>query len=1338
MSGLFGKRSTISTEEPRIGALRIQQSAYGLAIPLIWGKSRLTGNLIWYGDFTAIPHTTTQSSGGKGGGGVTNSSTTYTYTAAAAVGIAEGPINGIGTVWAGKEKSSLAALGLSLFAGSYPQTPWGYLSTYHAAEALGYQGSAYAAGVLDLGGGASLPNLSFEVKGRLPFQAGTIDDANPKDIVVDFLCSANYGCGFPSAKVGDLTQYSNYCVANGIFLSPALTEQQQGQQHLADLLQATHSAPVWSEGKLKILPFGDTQVSGNGATYVPDIIPRYDLTDDDFLADGDEDPIRVIRKTTADAYNQVQIEHLDRAKDYNPSVLELKDQANVEAFGLRPMQPIKMHAICEQVIAAKVAPLILQRALYIRNEYDFRLGWRYCLLEPMDIVTLTDLKLGMNKYQVRILEVEEDEEGALSIRAEDFPFGVAHPPQIQTQTPGGYSVDFNVAPGNANTPVIFEPPIALAGQPEMWLATSGGQSWGGAEVWVSLDNATYKQVGVIHGRARHGTLTATLPSGGDPDTVNTQAVDLSVSGGTLTSGSIDDRDLYNTLCYADGELVSYATATLTAANRYDLTSLRRGAYGTPVGSHASGTKFARLDQAIFRYAYDPSLIGKTLYVKLRSFNIYGGAAQDLSALTPHTYTIAGAPLGSVGGLVLAEPFTGSACHIKWNAYPGASSYKVEVWVGGTLRRNTQNVAGTAYTYSFENAKSDGGPWRTLEFRVYAVAANGQSSSPAILGATNPQVGAPTGIQTVGAGSSLSVSAARPADTDYAGTRVWISQTSGFDPLAATPNYDGPNTYASFLGLDSGTWYLRLAHYDVFGADGLNLSSEIAVTVTGTSGGIDVVGTLPTTGLTEGRVVYLTTDEKIYRYDGTAWVTWTDGSDLLAASVTAGKMAVAELSAISADMGDLTAGTITLDAAGFLRGGQTDWATGKGFWQGYKNGEYRASMGNPAQLNTLSTSDKGSGLTVAGPLVRHPGATGWHAVRASSPFTTGKWYWEVRAASRTGVTYSEDPLMVGVGNASAVVEGTYPGANANSLAYYNGNGGTQDYRYDGAVNAYGSGTFGPNEVIGVAYDADARAITFYKNGTTQGTITIPAGLTGALFPMLGLFQQNQAAMVNFGPNFTYTAPAGYKAPRSGGYTWDGDRFVLDGDLVLRGTLWGADGIFSGDLLAARGTFAGDLSAARGTFSGSLTADAVNAVNTINIAGNAVTVPVFASVPASSYTNTHTNGQNFYLDIVSCAIDSGGSPVSLWLTTNLVCDNNGFLPPYTNYLNSYFEVWRGGSLLFQSAVNELPTAITLQDAAPPAGVNTYSLKWHIVTGPQGTNEAVTYSWSRSTLFAIATKR
>ncbi|MDP3138364.1 MAG: phage tail protein, partial [Burkholderiaceae bacterium] len=644
----FGGGGTISTTEPKIGALSIQNSAFGLPVPLFWGKSRLTFNLMWYGDFTAISHTTQQASGGKGGGGVAMQNTTFTYSAAFIGGLSEGQISSIDQVWAGKEKTTFAALGMTLLTGTLPQAVWGHLTTNHPTEALSYPGiAAVAHSAFNLGNSASLPNLSFECNGPRQFGSGIVD-ARPDEIVTDMLSSAICGAGFPAARLS-LAVYRTYTQANGLFLSPYINSQQPAAMHLEELLEATNSEPLWSEGLLKILPYGDSVVTGNGTTYTPAIAPQYDLTDDDFFPAAGELPIVIRRKPQADAYNHVQVEFRNRANEYNIEIAPAKDQGNIGAFGLRTMEPVRLHSIHDTAVANQVANAILQRRLYIRNEYEFRLCWRHCLLEPMDIVTLTHAALGLDLFQVRIKSIEEDEYGMLRVVAEEFPFGVATPALIQTQQPSGYSVDFNVSPGSANAPVIFEPPMSLAGQGryELWLATSGGVNWGSAEVWVSWDDATYKRVGVVQGGARHGALSAAIASwsGPAPDTINTLAVDLSVSRGELISGTLADRDDLHTLCYVDGELVSYQTATLTAANKYNLTSMRRGAHGTTIAAHAISSKFVRLDDAVFQYAYEAADIGKTLYIKLRSLNTFDSGIEELATLTAYTHTIVGAAEG---------------------------------------------------------------------------------------------------------------------------------------------------------------------------------------------------------------------------------------------------------------------------------------------------------------------------------------------------------------------------------------------------------------------------------------------------------------------------------------------------------------------------------------------------------------------------------------------------------------------------------------------------------------------------------------------------------------------
>lgn len=665
MGGLFGGGgTTISTSDPLIGAIRIQTSVYGQPVPIVLGRTRVTANLIWYGDFQAIPHTTTTSSGGgggKGGGGeVTSSNTTYTYQAAVAMNLCEGPVSAIGAIWAGKDQTDMAKLGMTLYSGSLSQSAWGYLTTKHPDEALAYPGSAYVAGgAYQLNSSAGLPNHSFEVSGPLAF-SGSIPDANPKDIVSQYLGNAQWGSGFPAAMVGDLMPFSNYCVANSIFLSPAIIEQRQAHEYLTEWVRLCNSEVVWSEGKLKIVPYGDQAATGNGVTFTPNVTPIYDLADDDFLPTGG-DPVTVLRKTVADAFNTVQVEFINRANQYNIEIAEAKDQSDIELRGLRPAEPLKAHAIADPAVARFVAQKEVQRYQQVRNEYEFKLGWKYCLLEPMDIVTLTDAGLGMYLFPVRIIEIEEDESGALTVRAEEFPSGVATASLYPVEIVGGYVLNNNVPPGAVNDPVIFEPPnVMTAPNLEVWIGASGGANWGGCEVWVSEDNASYRKIGNITNPARHGLLTGTLASGSDPDTTHTLAVDLTVSGGVLTSGTQADADNGNTLMWVDGELIAYQTATLTSAYHYNLTYLRRGQRGSNIGAHNTGAKFARLDGAIFRYVVPREMIGRPVWLKFASFNLFGNALQSLAECTAYNYTIAGnrpaglTSLSAAGGMFLNQ------------------------------------------------------------------------------------------------------------------------------------------------------------------------------------------------------------------------------------------------------------------------------------------------------------------------------------------------------------------------------------------------------------------------------------------------------------------------------------------------------------------------------------------------------------------------------------------------------------------------------------------------------------------------------------------------------------
>lgn len=175
------------------------------------------------------------------------------------------------------------------------------------------------------------------------------------------------------------------------------------------------------------------------------------------------------------------------------------------------------------------------------------------------------------------------------------------------------------------------------------------------------------------------------------------------------------------------------------------------------------------------------------------------------------------------------------------------------------------------------------------------------------------------------------------------------------------------------------------------------------------------------------------------------------------------------------------------------------------------------VGNYAVLNPLAgisgtVADGNLGLTTS---------TSDYSTRISTiGVTAGKWYFEATQLSYSG----NNQPAVAIVNPSFAITGDL-GA-ANSWAYYGRDGNKYT---SGSGSAYGA-TYGNNDVIGVAFDADAGTLTFYKNNTSQGTAF--TGLTsGPYFFAIGDTQGSSSSVfvVNFGQRpFAYTPPTGFKA------------------------------------------------------------------------------------------------------------------------------------------------------------------------------------------------------------------
>jgi hypothetical protein len=185
------------------------------------------------------------------------------------------------------------------------------------------------------------------------------------------------------------------------------------------------------------------------------------------------------------------------------------------------------------------------------------------------------------------------------------------------------------------------------------------------------------------------------------------------------------------------------------------------------------------------------------------------------------------------------------------------------------------------------------------------------------------------IDTDGAGNLIvgdgGISTIKIADSAINGTKI-ASESIAYEAFAAgiqpvgivdvlpiVDAYNGPitvvlTTDGKLYRLVDGEWTAAVNTDDIQGTIGANLFSDDLRPV-------EVVGELPVTDLTQGRIVLLTTDSKMYRYTGSEWSATVPATDLTGqitetqitdSAITTSKIAANAVTADTIDAGAITA------------------------------------------------------------------------------------------------------------------------------------------------------------------------------------------------------------------------------------------------------------------------------------------------------------------------------------------------------------------------------------------------------------------------------------------------
>lgn len=166
---LFAENRTV--QGPRLADLDVMASTEGAPIPRVYGRARLSGQVIWATRLEEVVSTRTEggSAGGKGGitgGGGSVTTTTYSYYANFAVGLCEGEIGHVGRIWADGKPLDTSNLNVRVHRGGEDQAADDLIVAKEGAgNAPAYRGLAYVVferlPLADFGN--RIPQLSFEI-----------------------------------------------------------------------------------------------------------------------------------------------------------------------------------------------------------------------------------------------------------------------------------------------------------------------------------------------------------------------------------------------------------------------------------------------------------------------------------------------------------------------------------------------------------------------------------------------------------------------------------------------------------------------------------------------------------------------------------------------------------------------------------------------------------------------------------------------------------------------------------------------------------------------------------------------------------------------------------------------------------------------------------------------------------------------------------------------------------------------------------------------------------------------------------------------------------------------
>ncbi len=681
----------------RLGNLEVQSAAYGEPIPIVIGRMRAAGNLVWS---SGIRET---AGGGKSGG------SGYSYAASFAVALAAGTITGVGRIWAdGTEIRNNAGVFASpvtmrLHIGSETQSVDPLIAVAEGSSAApAYRGIAYAVFEdLPLAEfGNRIPNLTFEI---IVGDDGAIDMGTALQVLA-------------RSDGRSLAQVS------GVF--PAITG------HVAARAGsiADNMAPLMALS-------GAAMANGEVLTLAGETDIFRELPIADVHAHGQNDGIardRQTRQGNDAAVAVVELEYFDSERAFQAGLQRAR------RGGPGPLLQQSISSAMPALMAKQLAATLLARAEAARTTTSVRLPWRHLGVRPGMQVRFADddrlWRVRATRFEGFVVQIDlERVDGQV---APERPADAGRSLEFAALPPGETSVqwlDLPILPGEA--------PVT----PRLWLAAAGAApGWRRAPLAISRDDGfSYQAAGTIAGGGVQGIAATVLPQGSTAGWDRFSSVDIDLLSEAMWLQPVSEAAVLAgaNLALLGDELVQFTRADMLAPRRFRLSGMLRGRHGSEaaVTGHAERERFVLLDTAALLPVDLPiASTGRSMLARALGGGDGGSGAvaarvggRALLPLSP-----AHLRLWQTGDDIVAGWVRRSRSGFGWADFVDAplaeasEAYCVTVWRDSVLVR-TVTVSSPAFRYGAAERLADGGTG-AIELRVSQISALVGPGAPAVV------------------------------------------------------------------------------------------------------------------------------------------------------------------------------------------------------------------------------------------------------------------------------------------------------------------------------------------------------------------------------------------------------------------------------------------------------------------------------------------------------------------------------------------------------------------------------------------------------------------------------